>query len=203
MALLAVISLSFGQAQAQELHFAPVNGQLTSPFGWRSDPMNGGSRFHGGIDIAAASGLPIHATQDGTVVYSGYYGGYGNVVVLSHGNSLYTLYGHASQRLVSPGDTISRGQVIALVGSTGRSTGPHLHFEVHYNRQYVNPINYLSYLQTNQPFIAQQPPAQQVASARKADTGVTNAVYKPSRKRGKNGKTVQLVNGTDVQNIQF
>ncbi len=196
--------------------FAPVSGQLTSHFGWRVDPMTGSQRFHGGIDLAAASGTPVYAPQAGLVMFSGYYGGYGNVVVLSHGNSLFTLYGHNSQLLVRPGDAVYRGQMISKVGSTGRSTGPHLHFEVHHNGQYVNPMTYLSYLQPGAgvPLMAQaRPPqtsrvvAQTAAQSMDSDSGVqTLAVKHVNRKSHRGyatGKSVELVTGNRVQTVQF
>ena len=121
-------------------------GQLTSHFGLRSDPFNGGKRFHHGIDLGAPYGAPIYSTQSGVVTYSGPYSGYGNVAVVYHGSDLYTLYGHTSRLYVKRGDTVRRGQLLAAVGSTGRSTGPHLHFEVHQNKKYIDPITYLNYL---------------------------------------------------------
>ncbi|MEB3286785.1 MAG: M23 family metallopeptidase [Vampirovibrionales bacterium] len=132
--------------QAKSPEFAPVSGQVTSSFGWRNDPLGGGNRFHSGLDIAAPQGSPVYAPQNGYVVFSGPYKGYGNVVVLDHGYGLYTLYGHASTLYVSKGQAVRYGQTIAAVGSTGRSTGPHLHFEVHQAGQYVNPVNYLAWL---------------------------------------------------------
>ncbi len=200
--LLALLAMPFWPARAQEYAYAPVTGTLTSHFGWRTDPMHGGRRFHGGVDLAAPMGMPIYAPQAGVVVYSGYYGGYGNVVVLHHGNSLYTLYGHASRRLVGAGQSVARGQAIALVGSTGRSTGPHLHFEVHYNRQYVDPLVYLSYLQ-------RQNPGLQTAGTvipHSAGASPTRQVAYQSRRRPasrKKGRTVQVVNGTSVSNVHF
>jgi murein DD-endopeptidase MepM/ murein hydrolase activator NlpD len=200
----------FSAGFAQDYSFAPVSGQVTSPFGWRTDPISGGPRFHGGIDIAAASGTPVYAPQAGYVAFSGYYGGYGNVVVLNHGNSLYTVYGHNSQLLVKAGDAVYRGQVISLVGSTGRSTGPHLHFEVHYNQQYLNPVTYLSYLQQSVPMLAQVPRSTGVisvngrASASKAGSSVKTVQRTASRvKHAGGGQVVQLVNGSDVEMIEF
>lgn len=201
---------------AVEYGFAPVSGQLTSHFGWRVDPITGSQRFHGGIDLAAASGTPVYAPQAGLVMFSGYYGGYGNVVVLSHGNSLFTLYGHNSQLLVRPGDAVYRGQVISKVGSTGRSTGPHLHFEVHHNGQYVNPVTYLSYLQpgSGAPLMAQARPlqanravTQTAAQPMDSDSGVqTLTVRHVNRKTPgayATGKSVELVSGNRVQTVQF
>lgn len=147
-------------AMSASLATAPLNGQvtITSPFGWRGDPFNGAQKFHSGVDIAAETGTPVLAAQAGYVVFSGQYGGYGEAVVIDHGQTLYTLYGHNSERLVSAGQYVSAGQMIARVGSTGRATGPHLHFEVHYNRQYLEPLAYLnsthSALATTQPMIA-------------------------------------------------
>lgn len=118
----------------------PTTGVVTSPYGLRW----GGSDFHPGMDIANDLGTPIVATADGVVEYAGWNsGGYGNMVDIDHGNGIMTRYGHASQVVVSTGQRVSRGQVIALMGSTGFSTGPHVHYEVHVNGQRVNPINYL------------------------------------------------------------
>ncbi len=118
----------------------PTTGVVTSPYGLRW----GGTDFHPGIDIANDMGTPIVATADGVVVYAGWNaGGYGNMVDIDHGNGLMTRYGHASQVVVSSGQFVRRGQVIALMGSTGFSTGPHVHYEVHINGKQVNPISYL------------------------------------------------------------
>ncbi|HEY3106679.1 MAG TPA: peptidoglycan DD-metalloendopeptidase family protein [Gaiellaceae bacterium] len=114
----------------------PVNGPITSGFGWRW------GRMHEGIDIGAACGTPIHAAASGTVVFSGWMDGYGNFVIIDHGNGLATAYGHQSAIYVSGGH-VSQGQVIGAVGSTGHSTGCHLHFEVRVNGTPVNPLNYL------------------------------------------------------------
>jgi len=116
----------------------PVQGVLTSPYGMRW------GRMHEGIDIGASSGTPIYAAAGGTVIYAGWEGGYGNLTVIDHGNGLATAYGHQSQIAVSSGQTVSRGQLIGYIGSTGHSTGPHLHFEVRVNGTPVNPLSYLS-----------------------------------------------------------
>jgi len=115
----------------------PARGRLTSRFGWRR------WRHHDGIDIAAPYGAPVTAARDGVVVYAGWYHAYGKAIIVDHGSGLQTLYGHASKLLVRAGQRVTKGQLIAHVGSTGRSTGPHLHFEVRINGRPVNPIKYL------------------------------------------------------------
>jgi murein DD-endopeptidase MepM/ murein hydrolase activator NlpD len=109
----------------------PVSsGNLGSPFGWRIDPINGGSALHTGLDFQASTGTPIVAAAGGVVVTQEYHPAYGNMIEIDHGNDLITRYAHASQVFVKKGDLIKRGKKIAEVGTTGRSTGPHLHFEV-------------------------------------------------------------------------
>jgi len=118
----------------------PTTGVVTSPYGLRW----GGTDFHPGMDIANDMGTPIVATADGVVEYAGWNsGGYGNMVDINHGNGIMTRYGHASQVVVSVGQHVKRGQLIAYMGSTGFSTGPHVHYEVHVNGNRVNPISYL------------------------------------------------------------
>jgi len=122
----------------------PITGsRLTSNFGFRIHPVYRTRRFHAGVDFAARIGTPITAADSGLVIYSGWYGGYGNAVVIDHGGGLATVYGHASQVFVRVGQLIQKGQRIGSVGSTGVSTGPHLHFEVRRNGRVVNPIPYL------------------------------------------------------------
>jgi murein DD-endopeptidase MepM/ murein hydrolase activator NlpD len=124
---------------------APIPGaDLASPFGLRNDPLGGGAGFHPGMDLAATSGTQIHASAEGVVVTAGDCGGYGNCVVIDHGNSIATLYGHQSQVLVSVGEHVDAGQVVGLVGSTGMSTGPHLHFEVRLHGIPIDPLLALS-----------------------------------------------------------
>ena len=115
------------------------SGTVTSTFGDRVDPLDGTHRFHPGIDVAAAEGTPILAAHDGVVVSAGPRGGYGNAVELRHGDGTTTLYGHASKLEVVPGQRVREGEPIALVGSTGRSTGNHVHFEVRRRGQSVAP----------------------------------------------------------------
>lgn len=122
---------------------APSKGYITSGFGTRSDPFNGGRAHHLGIDFDANTGDPVSAAAGGVVTYSGVKSGYGNVVEVDHGNGYTTLYGHNSRLLVRVGDVVRAGQTIAKAGSTGRSTGPHVHFEVHVDGRPVNPKPFL------------------------------------------------------------
>jgi murein DD-endopeptidase MepM/ murein hydrolase activator NlpD len=115
----------------------PVSGPVTSPFGWRW------GRMHEGIDIAVPTGTPVHAAQSGRVIIAGWMGGYGNLVVIDHGGGLSTAYGHNSSFAVGSGASVSQGQVVAYAGSTGNSTGPHVHFEVRVNGAAVDPLGYL------------------------------------------------------------
>lgn len=108
----------------------PVNGIISSPEGWRHDPINGETRYHAGTDIAAPLGTPIHAVAEGRVIESGRKNGYGNTVVVQTDDGRKMLYAHNNQNFVRVGDRVSRGDTIAEVGSTGRATGPHVHFEV-------------------------------------------------------------------------
>ena len=119
---------------------APGNNRVSSPFGYRIHPIFGTRKMHTGIDISAPMGATIVAATDGTVQTAGGMGGYGNAVVIDHGGGIATLYAHNSQLLVSAGQKVTRGQVIAKAGSTGYSTGPHLHFEVRKNGTYINPL---------------------------------------------------------------
>lgn len=120
----------------------PASRYISSSFGNRLHPILKVWKFHTGIDIGCSAGKDIVAAASGKVIMSKVYGGYGNCVMIDHGGGIVTLYGHASKLLVSEGQTVKRGQTIALVGSTGRSTGPHLHFEVRKNGEYINPMNY-------------------------------------------------------------
>ncbi len=122
----------------------PSDASTSSPFGWRMHPVLGYRRFHAGLDFAASYGSTIRAADSGTVIMAGWYGGYGNALIIDHGKGITTLYGHTSQLFVSEGQTVQRGQAIAAVGSTGLSTGPHLHFEVRRDGTPVDPANFLS-----------------------------------------------------------
>ncbi len=117
---------------------------FTSNFGIRSDPFRGTAAMHAGVDIPGPVGTPIYATADGIVSHAGSRGGYGNLVELSHGKGIATRYGHLSKILVADNARVTRGQLIALMGSTGRSTGPHLHYEVRIDGHAVNPIPFLT-----------------------------------------------------------
>lgn len=121
----------------------PCNGPITSPFGYRVHPIFGTTIYHSGIDIGVDYGTPIHAADSGTVIYAGWIDGYGNTVIIDHGNNITTLYGHNSSLAVSDGQSVSKGTVIAYAGSTGNSTGPHCHFEVQVGGSAVDPMGYL------------------------------------------------------------
>ena len=122
----------------------PVEGESTDSFGYRGNPFGGGSsEFHPGQDIAAPHGTPVFAPADGRVVEAGWKNGYGQTVVIDHGNGLTTRYGHLSKIEVASGQELKRGEQLGLVGSTGRSTGPHLHYEVRLGELPVSPSHYL------------------------------------------------------------
>lgn len=131
------VTATRGVASIAQNFVWPVRGQLTSRFGWRV------TGHHNGIDIAAPRGSPILVAKEGRVVFAGWYFGYGLAVVVDHGNGVSTVYGHASKLLVPIGEVVETGQVIALVGSTGDATGPHLHFEIRINGIPLNPMRYL------------------------------------------------------------
>jgi murein DD-endopeptidase MepM/ murein hydrolase activator NlpD len=135
-------SYRYGSAPGGKLAW-PVAGRLTSGFGYRIHPIFGVRRFHSGIDIAAPYGTPVKAADGGQVVQSGYFGGYGYSIMVYHGGGYATWYAHLSSFNVSAGQMVERGQVIGFVGSTGWSTGPHLHFEVRINGNAQNPLGYL------------------------------------------------------------
>ena len=121
----------------------PVQGNISSGFGWRRNPFGRGREFHQGIDIPARTGTPILAAGGGTVLSSGWINGYGNTVVIDHGGGLTTKYAHNTRNTVIAGQRVERGDIIAHVGSTGRSTGPHLHYEVRRHGQPINPVGFL------------------------------------------------------------
>ena len=122
----------------------PVSsGWFSSNFGWRVDPFTGKSAMHEGVDYVVPEGTPIHAAASGIVVYAGMHPDFGNLVEIDHGNDILTRYAHASKLMVKVGQLVKRGQLISLVGSTGRSTGNHLHFEVRFKGLAQNPIRFL------------------------------------------------------------
>jgi murein DD-endopeptidase MepM/ murein hydrolase activator NlpD len=135
---------SSGSGQYGGELFWPTSGPIVSGFGYRTHPVYGTTRFHSGVDIDGACGQPIFAAEDGTVISAGDNGGYGNATVIDHGNGLSTLYAHQSSLSVSSGQSVDRGQQIGLVGTTGLSTGCHLHFEVRINGEPVDPVPYLT-----------------------------------------------------------
>ena len=122
----------------------PTHGWLTGTFGGRSDPFTGEPGYHQGLDISTEKGQPVYATADGTVESSSYTGDYGNLIVLKHGFGLATRYGHLSAFGVKPGQIVKRGDIIGYVGSTGRSTGAHLHYEILANDRHLNPLQLLT-----------------------------------------------------------
>ncbi len=134
------LTTSGGSASLGISLIRPVSGIISSRFGVRSSIR---SSAHTGLDIATSTGTPIQAAASGTVTFSGYKGSYGNMIVITHTNGVQTYYGHCSQLYVSAGTSVSQGQTIAAVGSTGNSTGPHLHFEVRINGVAYNPQNYV------------------------------------------------------------
>lgn len=125
----------------------PISGRITSPFGWRTHPIFNSRTFHSGVDIAGPNRGSIRASNSGKVIYSGWYGGYGKVVILDHGTvngrPITTLYAHMSTIKVSQGQFVNKGEVVGYEGTTGYSTGPHVHFEVRVNGKPNNPLNYI------------------------------------------------------------
>ncbi|MGW8286915.1 MAG: peptidoglycan DD-metalloendopeptidase family protein [Desulfobulbales bacterium] len=122
---------------------APIPGVITSKFGKRLDPINGEPAYHRGVDIRGRMGSKVKATAGGTVLVQSYNKSRGRYILLDHGNGFRTRYCHLKKSLVHKGDTVKRGQAIGLVGSSGRSTGPHVHYEIHYNNKIVNPIRFV------------------------------------------------------------
>lgn len=121
----------------------PVQGRITSSFGERLDPFDGEGAFHTGIDIGVPYGTPVHVSADGLVVFSGTMSGYGRVVIVQHGHGVSTLYAHLSALSVTTGQRVQRDEIVGLVGLSGRTTGPHLHYEVRINQTPVNPYRFL------------------------------------------------------------
>ena len=145
--------LQFLEERADYLHTSirgiplgyPVYGRITSHIGWRKNPFGGGYEFHSGIDIEAPQGSKVLATADGVVEFAGWYGDYGKTVIIRHPSGYLTLYGHLSQIDVKEGQKVKAGDVVGRVGSTGRSTGPHLHYEVIKDNKPVDPSKFLAW----------------------------------------------------------
>lgn len=148
--LQSMISKSYGHSTVKVSSsgfMKPIAGRITSPFGWRTHPIFKSRTFHSGVDIGGPNMGNIRASNSGKVIYSGWYGGYGKVVIIDHGtvngHPTTTLYAHMSVTKVNAGQAVSKGQVIGLEGTTGYSTGPHCHFEVRINGKPNNPLNYI------------------------------------------------------------
>ena len=158
----------------------PVNDYpfLSSSYGWRRNPVTHRYAMHEGLDFAAPTGTPIIAASGGVVLESRFQSGYGNTVEIDHGDGMITRYAHASKLLVKPGELVGRGQEIALVGSTGQSTGPHLHFEVRLEGQPLDPRLFLQSPDTSRPVVAQVSGA--AVSAPKADAASHGVVARAS-----------------------
>ncbi|HWB84251.1 MAG TPA: M23 family metallopeptidase [Bryobacteraceae bacterium] len=142
-------SLALQSQEARRMHMAsrpsiwPVDGRLLGPFGERTDPFSGEGEFHKGVDISAPSGTPVRVTADGIVTEAGMMSGYGRLVMVNHGGGIQTYYAHLSRYYVHEGEEVRRGDIIGLVGTSGRSTGPHLHYEVRLGGAPVNPYRFL------------------------------------------------------------
>lgn len=134
---------SYQQRIAFTPTLAPISGRITSPFGLRVSPFSGRRQMHWGVDISAPTGTPVRASAAGTIVRAGFAADYGKYIDIDHGNNILTRYGHMHRRLKNLGEKIEKGDLIGLVGSTGRSTGPHLHYEVKVDGRRVNPLNYV------------------------------------------------------------
>jgi murein DD-endopeptidase MepM/ murein hydrolase activator NlpD len=131
------------EAWAATPSIAPVLGLMTDGFGRRRDPFTGRRAFHKGLDISARRGTPVTAPADGVVVFTGRNGGLGKTVRIAHGFGFTTVYGHLDSIAVEPGDELRRGDIVGELGNSGRSTGPHLHYEVHLDGKAVNPLYYM------------------------------------------------------------
>ena len=122
---------------------APVSGLMTDGYGRRRDPFTGRRAFHKGLDVSARRGTPVQAPADGVVVFAGRNGGLGKTVKIAHGFGFTTVYGHLDSMSVEPGDEVRRGDELGALGNSGRSTGPHLHYEVHVDGKAVDPLYYI------------------------------------------------------------
>lgn len=145
------------------------NFRPSSPFGWRQDPVHGGRAWHAGQDLATETGTPVVAAADGVVSYSGWRMGYGNLVEIKHDKGFSTRYGHLSKTLVKEGQPVSTGQLVALSGNTGRSTGPHLHFEVRKDGNPLNPLPFIKDTRTEMVQMARNGHGQELLAEYKAN----------------------------------
>lgn len=137
--------LQYLQALPRGMPVSPLQTRLSSPFGYRGNPFTGqGKEFHNGLDFASKTGTPIYATAHGKVIAAGAMGGLGNAVKIDHGHGFQTAFGHMSKVLVREGSEVEAGDLIGLVGSTGRSSGPHLHYIVYYQQQAINPMQFVN-----------------------------------------------------------
>jgi len=181
---------------------SPLSGSknISSDFGVRRDPFNGLWSNHHGVDYPANKGTPILAIESGTVIQSNYIGRYGNLVEIDHGNGFTTKYGHASQLLVNVGQQVQQGQVIALVGSTGYSTGPHLHFEISQVGQLMSPSEFLKdgiqLIQSNQKFPLK---IKQVPTRTINDSELSHTNFKPYFKQGEIVVAVRVRSGKTLK----
>ena len=141
--LMVMTSNYQGSYTGGRLGLPVANVRITSPFGYRIHPILNTKMFHSGVDFADSAGTHIYAAEEGQVIYAGPKGTYGNAVMIDHGAGIVTLYGHCSSVAVQVGQIVKRGELVAYMGSTGRSTGPHLHFEVRLNGEFVDPMPYL------------------------------------------------------------
>jgi len=140
--LARVAILSAGIDRIGQGYVWPLQGRISSAYGWRSISV-AGNQFHGGIDVAAPTGTPVAAARGGVVVRAGWIGAYGFLVAVDHGDGWETRYAHLSRIDVAPGQRVAQGSVVGLVGSTGASTGPHLHFEIRHQGRALDPLTYL------------------------------------------------------------
>jgi murein DD-endopeptidase MepM/ murein hydrolase activator NlpD len=126
------------------VYIYPINGRRTSPFGWRNDPFTGLRSYHAALDLAAPLGTPVKAAGDGRVSATGYNSVYGNFIIITHSGGYQTMYGHLNKILIGKGAQVSQGTIIGQVGSTGRSTGSHLHFAAYKNGRAINPLELIN-----------------------------------------------------------
>jgi murein DD-endopeptidase MepM/ murein hydrolase activator NlpD len=167
----------------------PVPGRQSSGFGWRSDPMHHRAKFHKGTDVRAPHGTPVEAAGDGVVLTAGLQNGYGNVVYVDHGGGIITRYGHLQTIVIGKGDVVRGGQLIGKVGSTGRATGPHLHFEVRIDERAVNPLDALQVAAVHRDTVDQATKISAMMQLAPAAQDAMNSPQDPPGKRHKHKKS--------------